>query len=191
VPDGDLFTAIRSGKASMVTEVIETFTETGIRTRSGEEIDADIVVTATSFNLSVMGDVPFVVDGNPVDFARTVTYRGMMCTGVPNMVWIFGYFRASWTLRVDLVADFVCRLLNHMNDLGVSKVTAELRPDEAGMPMLPWVDPENFNPNYLMRSGDLLPRRIDKPEWQHSQDYWLEKDLLPAADLDDGCLQYE
>ena len=191
VPDGDLFTAMRSGKASMVTDEIETFTETGISTRGGEELEADIVVTATGFILSVMGDVPFAVDGAPIDFSTTVTYRGMMCTGVPNMVWIFGYFRASWTLRVDLVGDFVCRLLNHMDELGVSKATPELRDDEAVMPLLPWVDPENFNPNYLMRSGDQLPRRIEKPEWQHSQDYWLEKDLLPAADLDDGCLRFE
>jgi cation diffusion facilitator CzcD-associated flavoprotein CzcO len=191
VPDGDLFAGIRSGKASMVTDEIETFTETGITTKSGDHIDADIVITATGFNLSVMGDIPFVVDGRPVDFSETVTYRGMMCTGVPNMAWIFGYFRASWTLRVDLVADFVCRLLAHMEELGATKVTPQLRPEDADAPLLPWVDPENFNPNYLLRQGDLLPKRLDKPEWQHTQDYWVEKDVLPAADLDDGCLRFE
>ena len=191
VPDGDLFAGIRSGKASMVTDEIETFTETGITTRSGEQIDADIVITATGFDLSVMGDIPFVVDGRPVDFAETITYRGMMCTGVPNMAWIFGYFRASWTLRVDLVGDFVCRLLAHMDELGATRVTPQLRAEDADAPVLPWVDPQNFNPNYLMRHGDRLPKRLDRPEWQHTQDYWLEKDMLPIADLDDGCLRYE
>jgi cation diffusion facilitator CzcD-associated flavoprotein CzcO len=114
-----------------------------------------------------------------------------MFTGVPNLAWIFGYFRVSWTLRADLISDLVCRLLAHMATLGASKVTPQLRPEDAGMPVLPWFDPENFNPGYMMRSVDLLPKRGDKPEWQHSQDYWTEKDLLPNADLDDGCLAYE
>ena len=190
VPDGDLFTGIRAGKASMVTDEIETFTETGVRTKSGVEIDADIVVTATGFNLSVMGDIPFAIDGRAVDFADTVTYRGMMFTGVPNLVWVFGYFRASWTLRVDLIGDFVCRLLSHLDDLGAEVVTAELRTEDADMPALTWIDPDNFSPGYLMRSVDRMPKRGDKPEWQHTQDYWAEKDLLPTADLDDGCLRY-
>ena len=190
VPDGDLFAAIRSGKASMVTDEIETFTETGIRTKSGTELEADIVITATGFTLSVMGDVPFEVDGAPVDWASTVTWRGMMFTGVPNLVWVFGYFRASWTLRVDLVADVVCRLLRHMEELGARQVVPRLRPEDADMPLLSWIDPENFNPGYLMRSIDRMPLRGDKPEWQHNQDYWLERELLPAADLDDGSLAY-
>jgi cation diffusion facilitator CzcD-associated flavoprotein CzcO len=190
VPDGDLFAGIRSGKASMVTGEIETFTETGVRMCSGEEVEADIIVTATGFTMSVMGDVPFTVDGAPVDFADTVTYRGMMFTGVPNMAWIFGYFRASWTLRVDLIGDYVCRLLNHMDDLGVRQVVPALRDEDAGMPILSWIDADNFNPNYLMRSVDRLPRRGDTSEWQHTQDYWVEKDELPNADLDDGCLRY-
>ncbi|MDC6679182.1 NAD(P)/FAD-dependent oxidoreductase, partial [Leclercia adecarboxylata] len=96
VPDGDLFAGIRGGKASVVTDEIERFTADGILLKSGERLAADIVVTATGFNLSVLGDIAFVIDGQPLDFARTVTYRGMMFTGIPNMVWIFGYFRASW-----------------------------------------------------------------------------------------------
>ena len=115
----------------------------------------------------------------------------MMFTGVPNLLWIFGYFRASWTLRADLIGDFVCRLLQHMQAKGASKVTPALRPADADMPILDWMDPENFNPGYLMRGMHLLPKRGDKPEWQHTQDYWVEKDSLPAADLDDGCLVYE
>ncbi len=191
VPNGDLFAGIREGKVTMVTDEIETFTETGIRTRSGEELTADIVITATGFELSVLGDIEFTIDDEPLDFADTVTYRGMMFTGVPNMVWVFGYFRASWTLRADLIADFVCRLLRHMDAKGVTRVVPALRPEDADMPLLPWVDEENFNPNYLMRSGHLLPKRGPKPEWQHTQDYWAEKDALPAADLDDGCLVYD
>mgnify|MGYP000966316033 CR=1 FL=1 len=190
VPDGDLFTGIREGKATMVTDEVETFTETGVRTRSGDEIPADIVVTATGFNLSVLGDIAFHVDGAPLALADTVTYRGMMFTGVPNLVWVFGYFRASWTLRADLIGDFVCRLLAHMDERGAQRVTPCLRPDEADLPRLEWMDPENFNPGYLMRNMHLLPKRLDRPEWQHTQDYWVEKESLPAADLDDGCLVY-
>jgi cation diffusion facilitator CzcD-associated flavoprotein CzcO len=191
VPDGDLFHGISSGKASMVTDEITTFTEHGILLESGAELTADIIVTATGFNLSVLGDIEFTIDGEPLDFSSTVNYRGMMFTGVPNMVWVFGYFRASWTLRADLIADFVCRLLNHMNEKNATKVTVALRPEDADMPIMPWIDPENFNPGYLMRGMHLLPQRGDKPEWQHTQDYWVEKDALPVADLDDGCIVYE
>jgi cation diffusion facilitator CzcD-associated flavoprotein CzcO len=190
VPDGDLFRAIRAGKASVVTDEIERFTETGIRLKSGEELAADVVVTATGFNLSVLGEVRFTIDGRRLVFSDSVTYRGVMFTGVPNMAWVFGYFRASWTLRADLVADFVCRLLGHMRSKGAKKVTVALRPEDAGMPLLPWIDPENFNPGYLMRGIHLLPKRGDKPEWQHTQDYWSEKDAFPAIDLDDPAFVY-
>ncbi|HEV2335967.1 MAG TPA: NAD(P)/FAD-dependent oxidoreductase [Stellaceae bacterium] len=190
IPDADLLEAIRAGRASVVTDEIERFTESGILLRSGKVLDADIIVTATGFNLSVLGDIDFVIDGKPLVFSDTVTYRGMMFTGVPNMAWVFGYFRASWTLRADLVSDFVCRLLNHMKKKGARQVTPMLRPEDADMPLLPWVDPENFNPGYMMRHMHLLPKRGDKPEWQHSQDYWTEKDELPAIDLDDVAFRY-
>ncbi len=190
IPDGDLFEGIRAGKASVVTDEIERFTETGILLKSGTLLEADIIVTATGFHLSVLGDIDFSIDGKPLVFADTVTYRGMMFTGVPNMAWVFGYFRASWTLRSDLVADFVCRLLNHMKSKGARRVTLALRPEDQDMALLPWIDPENFNPGYLMRGMDLLPKRGDKPEWQHTQDYWAEKDELPAIDLDDSAFVY-
>lgn len=147
-------------------------------------------MTATGFHLNVLGDIAFSIDGKPLDFAETVTYRGMMFTGVPNMAWVFGYFRASWTLRADLVADFVCRLLAHMKAIGARRVTPALRPEDKDMALLPWIDPENFNPGYLMRGMHLLPKRGDKPEWQHTQDYWTEKDAFPATDLDDGVFVY-
>ncbi len=190
IPDGDLFQGIASGQASVVTDEIETFTETGVLLKSGREIEADIIVTATGFNLRVLGGVQFDVDGAPVDFAQTVGYRGMMFTGVPNMAWVFGYFRASWTLRADLIAEFVCRLLAHMDELGAGSVTPELREADRDMPRLPWVDPENFNPGYLTRSLHLMPRQGDREPWSFTQDYYLEREQFPAADLDDGTLIY-
>jgi cation diffusion facilitator CzcD-associated flavoprotein CzcO len=191
IPDGDLFQGVRAGKASVVTDEIDRFTEKGILLKSGQELEADIIITATGFNLNVLGDIDFTIDGKPLNFADTVTYRGMMFTGVPNMVWVFGYFRASWTLRADLVADFVCRLLNHMKAKGKKKVEVQLRPEDKDMKLSTWIDPENFNPGYLMRGMHLLPKRGDKPEWQHTQDYWAERNELPKIDLDDKLFVYE
>ena len=190
IPDGDLFRVIASGKASVVTDEIERFTKTGILLKSGEELQADIVITATGFDLSVMGDIPFQVDGKPVDWADTVTYRGMMFTGVPNLAWVFGYFRASWTLRADLMGDFVARLLEHMQEHGYKKVVPALRPEDQDMAIKPWIDPENFNPGYLMRGMHLMPKSGDKPDWQHTQDYWTEKDEIPNLDLTDKAFKY-
>ena len=113
--------------------------------KSGKALEADIIITATGFHLNVLGDIAFTIDGAPLVFSETVTYRGMMFTGIPNMAWVFGYFRASWTLRSDLVADFVCRLLNHMKQKGARSVVPALRPEDKDMPLLPWIDPENFN----------------------------------------------
>jgi len=191
VPDGDLFKGISSGKASMVTDEIEQFTGTGLLLTSGRELKADIIVTATGFNLSMMGGIDFSVDGKPFEFSESVTYRGMMFTGMPNMVWIMGYFRASWTLRVDLIGDFVCRLLKEMADKGFQSVTPVLPDEDKNMPLSPWMDPENFNPGYLMRSIHLLPRSGSKHEWQHTQDYWLEREELPAVDLAHAPFLYE
>ena len=184
VPDGDLFQGIVAGKASVVTGEIDRFTEKGVLLQSGEEIQADVIVTATGFDIRVLGGIAFTIDGKPLNLADTVTYRGMMFTGVPNLLWIFGYFRASWTLRADLLGDFTCRLLQHMKKKGAKRVTVALRKQDRDMPLLPWMDPDNFNPGYLMRSMHLLPKRGDKPEWQHTQDYWREKDEIPAIDLD-------
>jgi cation diffusion facilitator CzcD-associated flavoprotein CzcO len=175
----------------MVTDEIETFTETGVITKTGVVIDADIIVTATGFHLSVLGDIPFEVDGKPLNWADTVTYRGMMFSGVPNLAWVFGYFRASWTLRVDIMGDFITRLFKHMDEKGATSVTPRLRAEDKDMKIGPWMDPDNFNPNYLMRSQHLMPKSGDKPEWMHNQDYWAEKDLLPSVNLDEGCLVYE
>ena len=184
IPDGDLFKGIVAGKASVVTDEIERFTPKGVLLKSGRELEADIIVAATGFNIAILGDIAFTIDGKPLDLHETVTYRGMMFTGVPNLLWIFGYFRASWTLRVDLLSDFVCRLLNHMDRRGKRRVEVELRPEDRNLPKRPWIAPDNFNPGYLMRAMDKLPQRLDKPEWQHTQDYWREKVEIPAIELD-------
>ncbi|WP_040339633.1 flavin-containing monooxygenase [Candidatus Blastococcus massiliensis] len=188
LPEGDLFTALREGTASVVTDTIETFTPTGIRLSSGDELEADIIVTATGFDLSLFGNVAFTVDDEPVDFTQQVTYRGLMITGVPNMAYVFGYFRASWTLRADLVSEFVCRLLDRMDERGHEVVVPQLRPEDADMPLLPWSDPENFNPGYVMRSQHRMYKRGDREPWTHHKEYIEERALLPAADLDDGLV---
>jgi len=190
VPDGDLFAALREGKASIVTDTIETFTSRGIRVSSGDEIAADIVVTATGFNLSVLGDVAFTVDGEPVDFSQRVTWRGIMINGLPNMAYTFGYFRHSWTLRVDLVGDLVVRLLSAMRDKGATMVVPTLRPQDADMRLLPWSDPDNFNPGYVMRSQHILYKQGDREPWTHMLEHQEERDILPKADLEDGTLVY-
>ena len=132
-----LFRSIRDGKVSVATGEIERFTREGVLLRTGERLQADIVVAATGFEMSVLGDIAFEIDGKPLDWAQTVTYRGMMFTGVPNLAWVFGYFRASWTLRADLVGDFVCRLLTHMKSKGARRVEVALRPEDKGMKILP------------------------------------------------------
>ena len=190
VPDGDLFHSIVKGKTSVVTDEIDHFTTTGAKLKSGQELEADIIVTATGFNLNVLGDIDFQVNGKPLDFSQTVTYRGMMFTGVPNLLWIFGYFRASWTLRVDLLCDFVCRLLNHMKAKGSKKVTVEIPIEDQEMELSTWIDPEDFNPGYMMRSMHLLPRKGSKPKWAHTQDYWRERKEIPVIDLDAEEFRY-
>ena len=191
LPDGDLFTGLRDGLASIVTDEIDRFTEKGVLLESGDELEADIIVTATGFNLCVLGDIEFSVDDQVLDWADTFTYRGVMSSDVPNMVWVFGYLRTSWTMRADLISGFVCRLLNHMDEFGVDMVTPRLRADDEGMPTLPWIDPENFNPGYLTRSMHLMPKQSDREPWIFAQDYYVEKDILPFIDLDEEVLVYE
>ena len=190
VPDGDLFAALREGKASVVTDTIDTFTEHGIKVSSGEEIPADIVVTATGFNLSVFGDVAFTVDGEPVDFTQHLTWRGVMISGLPNMAYTFGYFRHSWTLRVELVSDLVGRLLTNMQDKGATMVVPTLRPQDKDMQLRPWSDPENFNAGYVMRSQHIMFKQGDREPWTHMLEHDEEREILPKADLDDGTLAY-
>ncbi len=190
IPDADLFRAIAAGKASVVTDEIACFTADGLKLKSGEFLPADIIVTATGFHLSAMGEIPFVVDGKPLNFHDTVTYRGTMFSGVPNMAWMFGYLRASWTLRVDLLSDYICRMLNHMNEAGSGVVIPNLQRDTNAPALKPWIDKDNFNAGYMMRSLHLMPQQTEAQPWKLETDYWVERDLLPKAALDDGTLKF-
>ena len=190
IPDGDLFHGIRDGLATVVTDEIDTFTEKGVRVKSGEEIEADLIITATGFNLHVLGGIAFDVDGKPVDLADTVTWHGIMFTGVPNLAWVFGYFRASWTLRADLIADLLMRMFKHMETSDTTEVLPTLRPEDEGMKLGPWIEADNFNPGYLQRGMHMMPQQGEHEPWLFTQDYWYEKDALPVADLEDGSLKY-
>lgn len=188
VPNSDLFAAIRSGKASVVTDHIERFTEKGILLKSGQELEADIIVTATGLNLVVLGAMQFVVDNAPVDFAQTWTYKGMMCSGVPNLISTFGYINASWTLRADLTAEYVCRLLNHMDQVGARKVVPQLRDGDRNMPPRPWID--QFSSGYMQRMMHRFPKQGDHEPWLNPQNYSKDKKMIRFGAIDDGALVF-
>ena len=189
--NGDLFKSIASGKVSVFTEEIDKFTPNGILLKSGSEITGDIVATATGFNMNILGDIQFTIDNKKLRLEDTVTYRGMMFTKVPNLLWVFGYFRGAWTLRAELLARFLSRLLTHMDNLDVKKVTVALREEDKKMKLLPWIADEEFNPGYLSRIMPKMPKSGDKPEWVHNQNYWYEKDVIPAINLDGEEFLYE
>lgn len=191
IPDGDLFVAIRSGAASVVTDDIARFVPEGIELRSGEVLKADLIVSATGLELNALGDLGFTVDGVPVDLSECITHRGIMLSGLPNLAMVFGYLRSSWTLRADLVSDYVCRLLAHMDTRGAQSVTPRLRPEDQEMTLRPWIDPENFNAGYILRALDRLPKQGDRQPWVMTQDYFDDRITLPVADLEDGTLVYE
>ena len=190
IPDGDMMEEIKKGRISMVTDHIDRFVPEGILLKSGQVVEADIIATATGFNMNALGDIAFTIDDKPLVLSETVTYRGTMFTGVPNLAWVFGYFRNAWTLRSELIADFVCRMLKHMQEKGARRVEVGLRREDHNMPLGPFIDPDNFNAGYLQRALPILPQRGDKPEWQHTQDYWTEKDEFPNINLDGEEFHY-
>jgi cation diffusion facilitator CzcD-associated flavoprotein CzcO len=182
VPDGDLFTAIRDGSASVVTDHIDTFTESGIRLQSGAELAADIVVSATGLNLLAIGGMHLAIDRRAVDLSKTVSYKGMMLSGVPNFAWTIGYTNASWTLKADLVAEYVCRLLKHMDENGYAAVT----PDAAGATAAnPFLD---LASGYVKRSLAELPKQGDRAPWRLHQNYVKDVRLLRRGPIDDGVV---
>lgn len=188
VPNGDLFEAIRSGKASVVTADIDRFTDRGVRLTSGEDIEVDIVVTATGLNLVTLGEVEFSVDGKPVDFSQAWTYKGMAYSDVPNLVSTFGYINASWTLRADVVAKYVCRLLNHMASIGAQQATPRLRPEDRDMPQRPWID--DFPAGYMLRTMHLMPKQGDREPWVNPQLISRDKKMIVKSPVDDGVMQF-
>ena len=188
IPNGDLYEAINTGTASVVTDHIERFTETGIQLKSGEHLDADIVVTATGLKLVVLGEADFVVDGEPVDFSQTFTYLGMAYSGVPNLISTFGYINASWTLRADLVAEYACRLINHMDATGTRQATPTLGEDDRAMVERAWI--EDFPAGYMQRAMHMMPKQGDRAPWINPQDYKREKKLFRTRDLEDGKMVF-
>ena len=181
VPDGDMFDAICEGKASMVTDRVETFTETGIRLESGEELEADVVVTATGLNLLPIGGVGASVDGEEVKLPERLAYKGMMLSGVPNAALAIGYTNASWTLKCELTCEYVCRLLNHMDEIGQRVCTPQNRD--------PSVTPEpliDFSSGYVQRAIDSFPKQGSKRPWRLYQNYARDLVLLRHGSVDDA-----
>jgi len=185
VPDGDLFRAIRSGKATVVTDTIETFTERGVRLSSGAVLEADLVVTATGLNLQVLSGIELTVDGRRINPAQTFNYKGLMYSGVPNLASSFGYTNASWTLKCDLTCEYVCRLLNHMRKHGYR----QCMPRAAGQDVTaqPWVD---FSSGYIQRSMHLFPKQGSQLPWRLHQNYARDILALRFGRIDDGVMQF-
>lgn len=188
IPDSDLYDAINSGKASVVTDHIERITESGIELQSGDHLDADIIVTATGLQLVTVGEMDFTIDGEPLDFSTTWTYKGLAYSDVPNMVSSFGFINASWTLRADITCDFVCRLLNHMRDTGADYCVPRLRPSDADMPQRPWID--DFSAGYMQRIMPTMPKQGDRAPWLNTQRYNDDVKLISKARIDDDVLEF-
>jgi monooxygenase len=184
VPDGDLFRALRKGRASVVTDTIETFTPKGIRLASGQELEADIVVTATGLQLLAFGGLDLVVDGEPVDFSRTMAYKALMLSGVPNFVYTVGYTNASWTLKADLVSTYVVRLLKHLDKIGARSAVPVRQPEVGEVPFM------DFQSGYVLRALDRLPKQGDRAPWRLEQNYLTDLRTIKRGEIDDGVLAF-
>ena len=185
VPNGDLFEAIREGRASVVTDRIDTFTETGLRLASGAELEADVIVTATGLNLLALGGARLAVDGQEIELAETMSYKGMMLSGVPNMAMSVGFTNASWTLKCDLTCEYVCRLLNHMDEHGYRQCTPRNR--DPSIAALPFID---FSSGYVQRSIDSFPKQGSRAPWRLHQNYALDILTLRLGALEDGAMEF-
>ena len=185
VPGGDLFDAIADGRAEVVTDTIDTFTERGVRLASGAELEADIVVTATGLNLLMLGGIGLTVDGRDVELSQAVAYKGMMLCGVPNMTFTVGYTNASWTLKADLVARYTCRLLRHMGARGLDVCVArEPDPSEARTQLL------ELASGYVLRSLEQLPKQGSRAPWRLYQSYPRDVFLLRRGDVEDEAMEF-
>ena len=185
VPDGDLFESLKSGRAKVVTDHIETFTETGLVLRSGKKLDADLIVTATGLKLQLAGGVQLTVDGRLVNVGKTMNYKGTMLSDVPNFAVTLGYTNASWTLKCDLVCEYVCRLLNHMDREGYRQCVPRMK--EIGGAEEPLM---NFSSGYIQRSLDQLPKQGSKAPWRLYQNYLLDLFGLRYGAVDDGVIEF-
>ncbi|HTQ56839.1 MAG TPA: NAD(P)/FAD-dependent oxidoreductase [Bryobacteraceae bacterium] len=185
VPDSDLFRAIRAGRASVVTGQIDRFTGKGIRLTSGEELEADIVVTATGLVLQAFGGAGLSVDGRPVELGQALAYKGVMLSGVPNLASVFGYINASWTLKADLICNYVCRLLNAMDRKGVRQVTPRSGPETAVAPFV-----EKFTPGYMQRALANWPKQGSRAPWRVYQNYIRDAFTLKWSPIEDDALEF-
>ena len=183
--DGDFFEAVREGRARVVTDRIETFTPEGVRTASGRFLAADVVVMATGLEMNWLGDLALTVDGAPVDIASRRLYKGCLYEGVPNLVSLFGYVNSSWTLKVEMIADYLCRLMNFMQAKGYASATP---PTASGEPLAPL---GNFTPGYVRRAGALLPKQGAREPWRLHQDYLRDLRQLRMGRIDDGVLRFQ
>jgi monooxygenase len=184
VPDGDLFRAISSGEASVATDRIAGFTERGIALESGEDLEADVVVTATGLNLLFLGGIALSVDGESVDVPKAMAYKGMMLSGVPNMAFTVGYTNASWTLKADLTSEYVCRLLGHMEARGYRRCVPEVDSAVTEQPLL------DFTSGYVQRSLDRFPKQGSKEPWKLRQNYLLDIRTIRRGALEDGAMRF-
>lgn len=184
-PNGDLFKTIRKGNADVVTDTIDTFVPEGIKLASGEVLDADIIVTATGLNMQLLGGLTPTLNGEPIDLTSLMTYKGLMFSGIPNFAITFGYTNASWTLKADLVSEFVCRVLNYMDDNGFDRVVPE-HPG-AAVSELPFMD---FAPGYFLRAIDQLPKSGSRAPWRLKQNYFLDLRLIRQGKVDDEALHF-
>ncbi len=185
VPDGDLFAAISAGRAAVVTDQVDTFTEKGLRLASGAELEADLIVTATGLNLLALGGMQIAVDGEDVELSQTMSYKGMMLSGVPNMAMALGYTNASWTLKCDLTCDYVCRLLNHMDEQGYEQCVPSNQ--DPSIVEEPFID---FSSSYVLRSIDQFPKQGSKEPWRLRQNYPLDIVSLKFGAIEDGAMQF-
>ncbi|MEM7219148.1 MAG: NAD(P)/FAD-dependent oxidoreductase [Pseudomonadota bacterium] len=189
LPDGDLFKALREERASIVTGGLERFTATGVRLDDGRELAADIIVTATGLRLSVGNGIDFSVDGETLEYPDKLSYKGMMLSDVPNMVQTFGYINASWTLRADLTSEYVCRLINALDEKGVQQVTPRLRAEDRDMPRRDWI--EDFSAGYMRRDMHRLPKQGDREPWLNTQNFQADRKMIRHAPLEDGVLVFD
>jgi cation diffusion facilitator CzcD-associated flavoprotein CzcO len=185
VPNGDLFDAIAKGRASMVTDRIKTFTEKGLELASGAELDADLIVTATGLNLLPLGGMQVAVDGRDIELSKTMSYKGMMLSDVPNLASAFGYTNASWTLKSELTCAYVCRLLNHMDEHGYRQCTP--RNPDPSIAQQPFVD---FSSGYVLRSIDQFQKQGSKAPWRLYQNYPLDILSLRFGAIEDGAIEF-
>jgi monooxygenase len=184
-PDGDLFRAIRHGKADVVTDTIDRFTKTGVRLSSGEQLDADIIVTATGLNMQLFGGAAVLRNGVPVEFNKHMAYKGMMLSGLPNVAMTLGYTNASWTLKADLVSEYVCRLLNYMDDNGFD--TVEPQHPGASVEERP---PMDLTSGYVLRALDRLPKAGAKAPWRFPHNYLVDIRAIRHGKIDDPALRF-